>query len=130
MLNIRNLELVDTFKASRGVGHFTFYNDMLITTNHYSTIKTFHNISNPRNNRYITSLSFGDIVYDGITMQSHTTHIINNNLYFMFNTDSDSILYEVNLDSISITRKITLSNHYCLMGGLVSDTITTTLLHL
>ena len=125
VLDIKNLELVDTFRASTGVGHFTFYKNMIITTNHYSNIKTFHNISNPRDNKYITSLKFGDIIYDAITMQSHTTHIIGNNLYFMFNTDTDSILYEVNLDSITITRKITLSNHYCLMGSLVSDTVTT-----
>jgi YVTN family beta-propeller protein len=124
VLNLNNLELVDTFKAGKGVGHFSFYKNMLITTNHYDTIKTFHDISNPTNTKYITSLSFGDTIYRGITMQSHTSHIIDNNLYFMFNTDTDSTLYEVDLDSITIKNKITLLDHYCLMGSIVSDSVT------
>jgi len=126
VLDLENLNLADTFKAGRGVGHFTFYNNMLITTNHYDTIKTFHDTTNPRSHKYITSLSFGDIIYSGITMQSHTTHIVDSSLYFMYNTDRDSTLYEIDLNSISIRRKITLPNHYCLMGTIVSDTVTST----
>ena len=125
VLDLQNLELADTFKAGKGVGHFTFYNNMLITTNHYDTIKTFHDATDPRNHMFITSLSFGNIIYEGITMQSHTTHIVDNYLYFMYNTDSDSTLYEIDLNTISISRHITLSDHYCLMGAIVSDTVTT-----
>ena len=42
----------------------------------------------------------------------------------MFNTDHDSTLYKVDLDTISIDQTIQLSNRYCLMGSLVSETTT------
>ena len=80
VLDLLNLNLVDTFKAGKGIGHFTFYNNMLITTNHYDTFKTFHDATDPLNHRFLKSLSFGNTIYKGITMQSHTTHIVNNYL--------------------------------------------------
>ena len=124
VLDLQNLDLADTFKAGKGIGHFTFYNDMLITTNHYDTFKSFHDASDPTDHRFIKNLYFSDQIYDGITMQSHTTHIVDNKLYFMFNTDHDSTLYKVDLDTISIDQTIQLSNRYCLMGSLVSESTT------
>jgi hypothetical protein len=124
VLDLKNLDLADTFKAGKGIGHFTFYNDMLITTNHYDTFKSFHDASDPTDHRFIKNLYFSDQIYDGITMQSHTTHIVDNKLYFMFNTDHDSTLYKVDLDTISIDQTIQLSNRYCLMGSLVSESTT------
>ncbi len=124
VLDLQNLELADTFKAGKGIGHFTFYNNMLITTNHYDTFKSFHDASDPTNHLFIKNLYFSNQVYDGITMQSHTTHIVDNKLYFMFNTDHDSTLYKVDLDTVTIEQSIQLSNRYCLMGSLVSETTT------
>jgi hypothetical protein len=124
VLDLQNLDLADTFKAGKGIGHFTFYNDMLITTNHYDTFKSFHDASDPTDHRFIKNLYFSDHIYDGITMQSHTTHIVDNKLYFMFNTDHDSTLYKVDLDTISIDQTIQLANRYCLMGSLVSESTT------
>ena len=126
VLDLQNLDLADTFKAGKGIGHFTFYNNMLITTNHYDTFKSFHDASDPTNHLFIKNLYFSDQIYEGITMQSHTTHIVDNKLYFMFNTDHDSTLYKIDLDRLSIDQTITLSNRYCLMGSLVSEHTTST----
>jgi hypothetical protein len=50
-------------------------------------------------------------------MQSHTTHIVDGKLYFMFNTGQNSTLYKINLGSITIENSLTLDNAYCLMGS-------------
>ena len=126
VLDLANLGLADTFKSGKGIGHFTFYGTMLITTNHYDTFKSFYNASNPKDHKLIKTLTFDDHIYDGITMQSHTTHIVDNKLYFMFNTDHDSTLYKIDLDTISIEKNIQLPNRYCLMGSLVSEHTTST----
>ena len=126
VLDLANMDLADTFKSGKGIGHFTFYGHMLITTNHYDTFKSFYDASNPKDHKFLKTLNFDDRIYDGITMQSHTTHIIDNKLYFMFNTDHDSTLYKIDLDTISIEQSIQLSNRYCLMGSLVSEHTTST----
>ncbi len=126
VLDLANLGLADTFKSGKGIGHFTFYGTMLITTNHYDTFKSFYNASNPKDHKLIKTLTFDDHIYDGITMQSHTTHIVDNKLYFMFNTDHDSTLYKIDLDTISIEKNIQLPNRYCLMGSLLSEHTTST----
>jgi len=125
VLDLEKLELADTFKTGKGIGHFTFYGTMLITTNHYDNFKSFYNAADPRNHKFLKELRFSDHIYKGITMQSHTTHIIDNKLYFMFNTDHDSTLYKINLDTITIEGGVSLANHYCLMGTLVSNNTTT-----
>ena len=125
VLDLENLELADTFKTGKGVGHFTFYGTMLITTNHYDTFKSFYDASNPQQHILLKNISFSEQISSGITMQSHTSHIIDNKLYFMFNTDKESTLYEVNLDLLSIERSVSMVNNYCLMGTLVSDSVTT-----
>ncbi len=122
VLDLETLNLADTFKSGKGVGHFAFYNDMLITTNHYDNFKSFYDASNPRAHKFIKDLKFSDEIYDGITMQSHTSHIVDGNLYFMFNRDHDSTLYKINLESISISDSLTLESCYCLMGSFVAST--------
>ncbi|NOR54763.1 MAG: hypothetical protein GQ531_01000 [Sulfurovum sp.] len=122
VLDLATLTLVDTFKAGKGVGHFTFYNNMVITTNHYDTFKSFHDASDPTSNKFIKNLYFSDKIYAGVTMQSHTTHILDGKLYFMFNTDQRSTLYKVNLGNITIEESLTLVNAYCLMGSLSEGT--------
>ena len=124
VLDLANLDLADTFRSGKGVGHFLFHNDMLITTNHYDTFKSFYNAVDPTANVFIKELKFADQVYDGVTMQSHTSHVIDNKLYFTFNTNIDSTLYKVDLNSISIEERLTLDGRYCLMGSFVTTSTT------
>ncbi len=122
VLDLATLHLADTFKSGKGVGHFSFYNDMLIVTNHYDNFKSFYDASNPRAHTLIKNLKFSDEVYDGITMQSHTSHIVDKHLYFMFNSDHNSTLFKVDLESLTISDSLTLENCYCLMGSFVEST--------
>ena len=124
VLDLEQLTLVDTFKAGKGVGHFTFHNNLLITTNHYDTFKSFYDATDPKSNTFIKELHFSNQIYAGVTMQSHTTHIVNNKLYFMFNTTQNSILYKVNLENLTIEESLTLENAYCLMGSFIQSTST------
>lgn len=124
VLDLAQLTLVDTFKSGKGVGHFAFYNTLLITTNHYDNFKSFYDASDPTSNKFIKELKFSDQVYPGITMQSHTTHIVDSKLYFMFNTDQNSTLYKINLGNITIEDSLTLENAYCLMGSSSESTTT------
>lgn len=124
VLDLAELTLVDTFKSGKGVGHFAFYNTLLITTNHYDNFKSFYDATDSTNNKFIKELKFSDQIYPGITMQSHTTHIVDNKLYFMFNTDQNSTLYKINLETISLEESLTLENAYCLMGSFVEGTTT------
>ena len=124
VLDLTDLQLVDTFKSGKGVGHFLFHNDILVTTNHYDNFKSFYDASDPTANVFIKELKFADQVYDGITMQSHTSHVIDNKLYFTFNTDLDSTLYKIDLNSISIEDSLTLDGCYCLMGSFVTTSTT------
>jgi len=117
VLDLAQLTLVDTFRSGKGVGHFTFYNNILITTNHYDNFKSFYDAADPRSNKLIKELKFSDQIYPGINMQSHTTHIVDGKLYFMFNTGQSSTLYKLNLGSITIEDSLTLENAYCLMGS-------------
>lgn len=126
VLDLAGLTLQDTFKSGKGVGHFAFYNTMLITTNHYDNFKSFYDATDPRANKFIKELKFSTQVYSGITMQSHTSHIVDKKLYFMFNTDHDSTLYKIDLENITIESSLTLQNSYCLMGSFVENTTTTT----
>ncbi len=125
VMDLETLTLVDTFKSGKGIGHFLFYKDMLVTTNHYDHFKSFYDASDPENNTWIKDLSFSEQTYTGVTMQSHTSHIVDGNLYFTFNTDKSSTLYEVNLDTVSIVRSLRLDDRYCLMGSLVTTSTTT-----
>ena len=124
VLDLEQLTLVDTFKAGKGVGHFTFYNTLMITTNHYDNFKSFYDATDPKSNKFIKELKFSDQIYPGITMQSHTTHIVNSKLYFMFNTGKNSTLYKINLENITIEDSLNLDNAYCLMGSFVESTTT------
>ena len=124
VLDLTDLNLVDTFKSGKGVGHFLFHNEMLITTNHYDNFKSFYDASDPTGNVFIKELKFSEQIYEGITMQSHTTHIIDNKLYFAFNTDINSTLYKVDLNSISVEESLTLNGCYCLMGSFVTTSTT------
>jgi hypothetical protein len=117
VLDLADLDLADTFRSGKGVGHFLFHNDMLITTNHYDTFKSFYNAVDPTANEFIQELHFSTVIYDGITMQSHTSHIVDDKLYFTFNTNINSTLYKVNLLNISIEESLTLTGRYCLMGS-------------
>ena len=127
VLDLAELTLADTFKSGKGVGHFTFYNNMLITTNHYDNFKSFYDATDPRSNKFIKELKFSDQVYPGITMQSHTTHIIDSKLYFMFNTGQSSTLYKINLENITIEDSLNLNNAYCLMGSSAESTTTSSM---
>ncbi|MDQ7042246.1 MAG: hypothetical protein Q9M34_01805 [Sulfurimonas sp.] len=123
VLDLANLALVDTFKSGKGIGHFLFYNDMLITTNHYDTFKSFYDASDPRANVLIKELSFSTEVYPGITMQSHSSHILDDKLYFTFNTSTDSTLYKIDLTNITIEDSLVLRGRYCLMGSFVKNVL-------
>jgi len=91
---------------------------------HYDTFKSFYDASDPTSHKFIKELHFSDKIYPDITMQSHTSHIIDNKLYFMFNTDKDSTLYKINLENITIENSLTLANSYCLMGSFIESTTT------
>ncbi len=121
VLDLATLSLKDTFKSGKGVGHILFHNNLLITTNHYDTFKSFYDAANPVSNVFIKNIYFDTKVYADMTMQSHTTHIVENMMYFMFNTDHDSTLYEIDLDRLRIHRALTLDNHTCLMGSFVES---------
>ena len=122
VLDLLQLELADTFRSGKGVGHFSFYDNMLITTNHYDNFKSFYDAADPTSHKFIKELTFSDQIYSGITMQSHTSHIVDQKLYFMFNTDQTSTLYKIDLETITIENSVTLQNRYCLMGSFVEST--------
>lgn len=122
VLDLLQLELADTFRSGKGVGHFSFYDTMLITTNHYDSFKSFYDATDPTSHKLIKELTFSDQIYSGITMQSHTSHIVDQKLYFMFNTDQTSTLYKIDLETITIENSVTLQNRYCLMGSFVEST--------
>ena len=124
VLDLAQLTLVDTFRSGKGVGHFTFYNTMMITTNHYDNFKSFYDVTDPKSNKFIKELKFDEQVYPDVTMQSHTTHIVNSKLYFMFNTGQNSTLYKINLENITIEDSLILENAYCLMGSFIESTTT------
>ena len=117
VLKRQDLSLVETFKAGKGVGHFSFYNNILITTNHHDTFKSFHDVSDPEQSHLITELLFAKEEVQGKIMQSHTTHIINDHLYFIFNDANESRFYDINLNNYTINGYISLKNRYCLMGA-------------
>ncbi len=123
VMDMENLDLVDTFKSGKGVGHLLFYNDTLITTNHYDNFKSFYDVTNPESNVLIKDLSFSQEIYDGVTMQSHTSHIVEERLYFTYNTNVDSTLYKVNLEDLSIEGSVQMPDRYCLMGSFVETTV-------
>jgi len=125
VLDLETLSLADTFVSGKGIGHFLFYNDLLITTNHYDTFKSFYDVQLPTENRFIKNLTFSSSIYSGITMQSHTTHIIDGCIYFAFNTDVSSTLYKVDLSTMEITDALEMNGRYLLMGSFVSTSTTT-----
>ena len=116
VFDVESLSIVDSFKSGRGVGHFTFFNNTLITTNHYDNFKSFYDASNPLKNTLIKELKFSQNRVDGIIMQSHTTHIIDKNLYFTYNTDEYSRFYKISLDDYTIVDFVELPQRYCVMG--------------
>ena len=120
VLDLETLNLADTFVSGKGIGHFLFYNDLLITTNHYDTFKSFYDVSLPTANRFIKNLTLSDTIYSGMTMQSHTTHVLNGYIYFAFNTDVSSTLYKVNLSTMEVADALVMYGRYLLMGSVVS----------
>ena len=125
VLDLDTLMLTDTFPAGKGVGHFLFYGTVVIVTNHYDTFKSFYDATDPTAHRFLKELSFSDMVYDGVTMQSHTSHIINGYLYFTFNTVAESRLYKVDLSTFEVAGSLVLSGRYLLMGSVISSSTTT-----
>ena len=125
VLDLATLNLADTFVSGKGIGHFLFYNDILITTNHYDNFKSFYDATQPTANRFIKNLYFSMTTYSGITMQSHTTHVLDGYLYFVFNTDVDSTLFKINLSTLEVTDSLLMPGRYLLMGSVVSTSLTT-----
>ncbi len=122
VLDLETLNLVDNFKSGLGIGHIIFYKNLLVTTNHYDNFKSFYNSKNPKNNILVTDLYFSDKRYDDIVMQSHTTHIVDNYLYFMFNEDNGSTFYKIDLkdvNNIHIDSQLKLPGRRALMGSLL-----------
>ena len=119
VLALDDLSLVDHFKAGLGVGHIAFYKDLLYTTNHYDNFKSFYNASNPHENKFIKNLKLSDAMYQTHTMQSHTTHIIDGFMYFMFNDERDATFFKVDVresDDIKIVNTLRINDSYSLMG--------------
>ena len=125
VLDLETLSLADTFVSGKGIGHFLFYNDLLITTNHYDTFKSFYDVSSPTANRFIKNLTLSDTIYSGITMQSHTTHIVDGHIYFAYNTDSSSTLYKVDLSMMEVVDTLVMDGRYLLMGSVVATSAIT-----
>ncbi len=125
VLDLETLSLADTFVSGKGIGHFLFYNNLLITTNHYDTFKSFYDAQTPTANKFIKNLTLSDRVYNDITMQSHTTHIINGHIYFAFNTDTSSTLYKVDLSTIEVADSLVMDGRYLLMGSVISTSAVT-----
>ncbi len=125
VLDLETLSFADTFVSGKGIGHFLFYNDILITTNHYDTFKSFYDAQIPTANRFIKNLTLSDRVYSGITMQSHTTHIIDGYIYFVCNTDTSSTFYKVDLSTMEIADSLLMYGRYLLMGSVVSTSTVT-----
>ncbi len=118
VLDTETLSLVDTFQSGRGLGHFKFYKDMLITTNHADNFKSFYDVSDPQHNKFIKNITFSDKREDGVIMQSHTSHIIDGNLYFTYNTAEESQFIKLDLEKLEVADKIELPQRRCVMGAL------------
>ena len=114
-----SLKIVDTFKAGRGVGHFKFYKNTLITTNHYDTFKSIYDVSKATDNIFISdvNLSAASTRVDGLIMQSHTSFILDANLYFTYNVSDESRFYKMSLVDYSV-EYLELPTSYCVMGVL------------
>ena len=120
VLDSSDLSLVDTFKAGKGAGHFVFHHDTLIITNHYDTFKSFYNVKNPLDNKLIKHLSLGSTPVKDKIMQSHTSHIVDDYLYFMYNDATQTIFYKVSLLDYTISNSLVFEGRYCVMGALKS----------
>jgi len=120
VLDAKTLALVDTFKAGRGAGHFLFYRDTLIVTNHHDTFKSFYDVSKPYHNTLIKNLSLAKKRTKNKIMQSHTSHIVDGYLYFTMNSDQGSIFYKISLDDYTVVDSLNLGKRYCVMGTLKS----------
>ena len=120
VLNSQDLSLVDYFKAGRGAGHFLFYHDSMIVTNHYDTFKSIYNTKNPTHNIFIKNITLGNQREEGKIMQSHTSHIVDDTLYFMYNDTNGSTFYGLNLKNFTLEKRLHLPSSYCVMGALKS----------
>lgn len=121
VFNTFDLSLADSFKAGTGAGHFLFYHDSLIVTNHYDTFKSFYNSSNPKNNTLIKHLSFSELAVSDKIMQSHTSHIVDDFLYFTYNSETKSTFYKILLDDFTIAGALEFEGKYLVMGTLKSS---------
>ena len=126
VLNASTLALVDKLETGKGVGHIIFANVgdkvYMITTNHHDNYKSIFDATDPTDNIKLKDIALGDApAADGMTTQSHTTHILDHKLYFTYNDANNSYFEELDLDTLTITRKLKLSNSYLLMGTLNKD---------
>ena len=112
-----NLKLVDSFKAGLGVGHFKFYQNTLITTNHFDTFKSVYDAIDPLHNKFIKNVSLSKTRVTGKIMQSHTSFIVGDNLYFTYNVADESRLYKMSLVDYKV-EYLSLPTSYCVMGVL------------
>ena len=128
VLALNDLHLVDSFKSGLGVGHIAFYKNILYTTNHYDNFKSFYNASNPTNNIFIKDLKLSEATFNKRTMQSHTTHIVDGFMYFMFNDDQNATFFKIdmrNSGDIKVVDSLLIEKSYSLMGTTLTTHVDT-----
>ena len=105
VVNMRQMEVIKSFKAGLGAGHTTFIPDrnLAVITNHKDTFITIVDTVGHRKMEDITVS--GESENDQI-LQSHTSFVHPNmDFFYAFATDN-GIFYELDLETLSVTRTL------------------------
>ncbi len=105
VVNMRQMEVIKSFKAGLGAGHTTFIPDrnLAVITNHKDTFITIVDTVGHRKMEDITVS--GESENDQI-LQSHTSFVHPNmDFFYAFATDN-GIFYELDLETLKVTRTL------------------------
>ncbi len=113
------MSIVDQVIAGKGVGHVTFVAGRLltITTNHYDTFMSIFDISDPLNNVLIKELEVAQASNSGNRLQSHTSGVRPDEKYFYSAASNDGLLFEIDLETLTVSRSVNLDDGNILMGS-------------
>ena len=129
VLNSEDLSLVRTLKTGKGAGHILFSRVedkvYMITTNHKDVYKSIFDVTDATKSVKLKDIYFDTKASEGITTQSHTTHVIGTNLYFMYNDANSSKLIEMSLKDLNVSRELVVPNNYSLMGAISNSFVET-----
>ena len=105
IVDTNSMNILSTIQTGEGSGHTTFapQKELAIVTNHKDTFIT---IVNTRTKKKIKDITVSGPSVNGTILQSHTSFTdLNENFFYAFASDN-GIFYEVDLQSLEITRTL------------------------